>query len=77
MDPYKLSLSQLTEVYLSVCLSHVCLSEFPSPMLQVVLSCVKISPAKSRVHAFNFSMSLLISLFIKGSLDELASGNVT
>ena len=50
---------------------------FPSLMLQVVLSCVKISPAKSHVHAFTFTMSLLISLFIKGSLDELASGNLT
>ena len=34
-------------------------------------------PAKSHVHAFTFIMSLLILLFIKGSLDELASGNVT
>ena len=41
---------------------------FPSPMLQVVLSCVKISPAKSHRHAFNFTMSLLRSLLIKGSL---------
>ena len=52
------------------------LTEFPSPMLQVMLSCVKISPEKSRVHAFNFTMSLLTSLYERKP-DELASGNVT
>ena len=77
MDPYKLSLAPLTEVYLSVCLmfaSHP-LTECSSPMLQVMLSCVKIYPAKSRVHAFNFTMSLLTSVYQRKP-DELASGNV-